>query len=131
MEVLILAFMTATQTFDLPPGLLRSICFVESSYRIHAVNKDDGDERSLGVCQIQLPRAKMLGFKGTEKELMTPVTNVHYAGKFLRKNLDRYSGDVVKAVAAYNSGTYKQGRNGHAVNVKYVTKVLKAWSTQK
>lgn len=130
MDLIILAFMGVTANFNLPPSLLSSLCYVESNHRVSAIHIDDGRENSIGICQLHTSTARMLGFKGTEKELMNPKTNIYYAGKFLRKNLDRYKGDIVKAVAAYNSGTYKE-KNGLAFNQNYVTLVFKAWSARK
>lgn len=124
-------FLSVTGTFSLPPGILSAVCWVESSHRINVVHKDDGKGSSLGTCQIKLPTARMLGFKGTEKELMIPKTNVYYGGRYLVRQLNRYEGDIVKAVAAYNSGTYRQTSNGQAKNQVYVSRVFKAWSTRR
>lgn len=131
MEVLILAFTVVTQTFNLPPGLLSALCHTESNHRTHVVNVGDGNGNSLGVCQVQILTAKTLGFKGTEKQLMDPTINVYYSGKYLRKQLNRYDGDIRKAVAAYNSGTYYESKKGFAVNQKYVNLVFRAWSARK
>src|ERR1019366_7045477 len=108
MTTLVIAFIVATQTYHLPKGLLNSLCFVESAHNIHAVHKDDGNGDSLGVCQVKLNTARMLGFTGTQKELMSAKTNIKYAAKYLSKQLDRYDGDSTKAIAAYNSGTFKR-----------------------
>lgn len=123
---IVLLFASATQTFNLPPKLIDSLCFVESSYRVRIVHKDDGKHNSVGVCQVQLPTARTLGYKGTEKGLLLPSVNIHYAAKYLRKQLDRYH-DVNKAVAAYNAGSYRT-KNGIAVNQAYIKKVKKTWN---
>ncbi len=126
-----MAFIGVTQTFSLPPGLLSAVCWTESSHRTQVVHKDDGNGTSLGVCQIKLSTARTLGFKGTEKELMAAKTNVYWAGRYLSKQLDRYHGDIVKAVAAYNAGSYREAGNGQAKNQKYLGKVFQAWSLRK
>ncbi len=128
MEALILAFTVATTTFSLPNGLLPALCFVESSHRTKVVHVDDGKENSLGVCQVQLSTARTLGFRGTATQLMDPKMNVKYAAKYLAKQLKRYSGNVPKAIAAYNSGTYRLNKKGLPINHKYVIKVLEEWS---
>ncbi len=128
---LLIAFMSATQAFDLPPGLRESICWVESRHKVTAVHFNDGGSDSLGVCQIKLPTASLLGFKGTKAELQVSTTNIYYAGKYLRKNLDRYDGDIRKAVAAYNAGKCRLNENGLIMNRKYVHKVFNAWTEKK
>lgn len=128
MTGLILVFATITQTFNLPDGLLSALCYVESGHDYQAVNINDGGSSSYGVCQIKLSTAQLLGFKGTEKSLRKPSTNIYYAGKYLRSQLNRYDNDITKAVAAYNAGTYKVNKRGLTRNIKYVNKVLLAWS---
>lgn len=124
-------FQTATTTFDLPPNLLSALCYVESSHNTTAVHHDDGKGASLGICQIKFPTAQLMGFKGTKKDLMLPANNIYYAGKYLKKQLSRYNGDVRKAVAAYNAGTYKENKQGININKLYVSRVFLAWLKNK
>lgn len=124
---LALVFVAATTTFNLPDNLLSSVCFVESSHKISAINKDDGNSPSLGICQIKLATARLLGFKGDSNRLMNPKINAYYAAKYLKKQLDRYKGDIIKAISSYNMGSYKQNSSGLPVNQQYVNKVFKAW----
>lgn len=132
MEVTALAmmFLTATQEFNLPEGMLSAICYVESGHRIHARHDDDGGSPSLGICEIKITTATMLGFTGTEKQLMRPKTNIHYAAKYLAYQIKRYK-DPMAAISAYNMGTYKEGENGFPRNQKYVNKVFSAWLEKK
>lgn len=122
-------FNITTVTLDLPPGLLSALCFVESSHKVNAIHKFDGTSHSMGVCQIKLATARLVGFKGTEAELMQPEINIAYAGKYLHRQLVRYKFDTVKAVAAYNSGTYKETPKKTPVNYLYVRKVMLAWES--
>lgn len=119
-------FMAATTTYHLPPGLLRALCFVESKGIPSAVHHDDGSQDSLGVCQVQHRTAKFMGFEGTEADLMLPAINIDYSARYLRYQLVRYHGDVLKAVSAYNVGSYRAGEDGLPVNRGYVAKVLLA-----
>lgn len=123
-----LLFLTATNTFYLPPGLLSALCWVESNHKPAAINQYDGGSPSYGLCQIKLETAKMVGYRGSEKQLLNPKTNVFWAAKYLKKQLDRYGEDPRKAVAAYNAGTHKTNKKGEIRNVKYVNKVFKAWA---
>lgn len=120
-------FSFVSQTFSLPPGLLQSLCFVESGYNPNAINQFDGGSPSVGVCQMKLTTARTLGFKGSEAELRKPKVNIYYAGKYLSKQINRYGGNVHKGVAAYNSGSHKVNKQGLTVNRLYVGKVLIAW----
>lgn len=124
---LALLFATATQTFELPDGLLSAVCFYESSHRVNVVRHNDGKSSSIGVCQVKLATAQMLGFKGTAEQLKQPQYNVYYAAKYMRKQLDRYDWHLDKAIAAYNSGTFKAGKSTFAANQSYVDNVLKCW----
>jgi len=120
-------FISVTQANSLPPGLLSSLCYVESKHDIHAIHHDDGNSDSLGICQIKLQTAKELGFKGSKADLMKPENNIKYAGKYLRKQLARYKNNSPMAVSAYNMGTFKPGKV-FAANQTYVDRVFKAWA---
>lgn len=125
---LLLMFSTATNQYQLPSGLLASLCYVESRHNPKAINPDDGKSSSLGVCQIKLETAKLMGFKGSVKELMDPKVNIKYAAKYLKKQIDRYDGDIPKAVAAYNAGSYRENKKKVAINSAYVKKVFAQWA---
>lgn len=114
--------MTASQQNNLPSGLLQSVCEIESGLNIKAIHHHDGKGDSLGICQIKLATAQMLGFKGTAKELMKPETNIAYAGLYLSRQLKRYNGDVDKALVAYN-----QGSTNGLTSSKYSIRVLKQY----
>lgn len=131
MESLALIFAAMTVTFELPPGLNSAVCFVESSHVTSVVHTNDGGSDSIGVCQIKLATARLLGFKGSAKALRNPHTNIHYASKYLHSQLRRYHGDIYKAVSAYNAGTHRMRESGLACNHKYVTKVFQAWGEEK
>lgn len=121
MGYLTILFMSTTMQLNLPPGLLSSVCFVESSHRISAIHKDDGPEDSLGICQLHYSTAKWMGFKGTPQQLMEPHNNILYAGKYLKYQLNRYKA-VNKAVIAYNFGNAKS-----FTTTKYQVKVFNKW----
>ncbi len=128
---ILLLFFNITAQLELPPGLLSALCWVESNHKVTAINAQDGGSASYGVCQIKLDTARMLGYKGTVKTLKEPAVNVYWAGRYLKYQLDRYSGDPRKAVAAYNAGTHRVNKKGLIKNRKYVEKVFKAWARYK
>jgi soluble lytic murein transglycosylase-like protein len=109
--------------FNLPPGLLQSVCYTESRYNINAVHHDDGNGDSLGVCQIKFKTAKWLGFKGTAQQLMNPKTNIYYAAKYIRYNINRYR-NAARAVIAYNLG-----HAGALTSTNYQRTVFKVWTS--
>lgn len=122
------ALLTASGFFGLPDGLLSAVCWVESKHQVSAINAHDNGSPSIGLCQLKLETARGLGYRGTAKTLRQDAgINSFYAGKYLRRQLERYDGDIIKAVAAYNSGTYHLGRHGKPRNLKYVNRVLKCW----
>lgn len=124
---LLLTFATISQTFSLPPGLLESVCYVESKHDIFAFNSNDGGSNSVGICQVKLSTARSLGYTGNERKLRDPAVNIFYAGKYLSFQLNRYHGKVHKAVAAYNAGRYCRNEKGGIKNYKYVDKVISHW----
>lgn len=96
-------FIAASTQFHLPPRLLSSLCRAESNHNVRAINKDDGDGDSIGICQIKLTTAKDMGFRGSEQELYDPKTNIFYAAKYLRRQI-RTCGTIFGGVEAYNLG---------------------------
>lgn len=125
---LALFFITTSSALGLPQGLLSAMCWAESGHRPSAVHHDDGNGDSLGICQIKIATAKLMGFTGTRDQLMDPMVNIKYAAKYLRKQLKRYSGNSPMAVSAYNAGTFVPGVENFAKNQRYVDMVFKAWA---
>src|ERR1019366_248284 len=125
MGYLTILFTTIGVKYAIPSNLLSSLCYVESRHNISAIHHDDGDMNSVGVCQVKLKTARDFGFKGTEKQLMNPKTNITYAAKYLSHQLKRYHGQVNKAVIAYN-----QGHAGNLETTKYQIKVFNQWQNQ-
>lgn len=58
---------------------------------------------------------------------MDPKTNLLYAGKYLKLQLDRYDGNTQCGLSAYNGGKCLKAKDGHIINIRYVRKVLLAW----
>jgi len=119
---LMLIFMAASNQNHLPPGLLESVCIIESNLNPTAIHHHDGNGDSLGICQIKYNTAKSLGFKGTEKDLMDPKTNIQYAAKYLAHQIHRYHGNIQKGLIAYNQGSAKD-----LTRSKYSDKVIKVY----
>ena len=100
--------------FELPVGLLVSICAQESGWR----NGITGAAGEVGICQIKMATAKMVcvNCKNLEEMLQNPYTNLMLAAMYLSFIKDNISGDPDVMAAAYNGG------HAHAV-VKYMAQV--------
>lgn len=136
-DILIALFMSVSATFNLPPGLLSAVCYKESHHVVSAMHPHDGKgpkaTTSVGTCQIKADTARIVGFHGSERALRDPSMNIFYAGKYLRHQLDlpELNGDLRKAVAAYNTGTYYEDASGSPINQAYVKDVFRYWSEDK
>jgi soluble lytic murein transglycosylase len=89
---------------DLDPFLIAAVIYAESRFR-------DQTSRTgaKGLMQIQPDTARFIARRsgGTEFELRdlgTPQINIQYGSYYLRYLLDRYGGNEVLAIAAYNGG---------------------------
>lgn len=97
------------------PAIIIAMIYKESSYR--ADNVGDGGN-SIGLMQIQprwhSGRMERLGCE----DLYDPFQNVTVGIDYLAEMLDRYDGDIEKALVAYNQGSFK------GTVTKYATAVL-------
>lgn len=80
----------------LDPQLLRSMVWVESGYSPTAKSPMG----ATGLLQVMPETARVYG----AKDLNDPAQVMEAGAKYLRFLLDRYQGDVKKAVTAYNCG---------------------------
>jgi hypothetical protein len=86
----------SAQKNALTPDLLRAVIQRESAGRPCAVSRAG----AMGLMQIMPGTAEHLGLM----EPFDPVQNVAAGGRYLRELLDRYGGDLFRALAAYNAG---------------------------
>jgi soluble lytic murein transglycosylase-like protein len=86
--------------YGLPPALVDAVMAVESHYN-SAVIGNDGE---IGLMQVMLPTARMLGFTGTEAELADPSTNIHYGVKYLAGAWRLAGEDLCTATMKYRAG---------------------------
>lgn len=86
----------AANRFDVSPALVDAIAHTESHYRQKAVSSAGAS----GVMQLMPLTAKALGVVDPQDA----VANIHGGTAYLRQLLDRYDGDVLCAIAAYNAG---------------------------
>lgn len=93
------------------PDLIRALIWQESSgnanNKVYEGKPSWYNGKSLysyGLCGITLPAAQDMGYRGREEDLIKPDINIKYAVKYLRYQIDRYSGNVSKGLVAYNAG---------------------------
>jgi soluble lytic murein transglycosylase len=89
---------------DLDPALIASVIYGESKFR-----DQTSSAGAKGLMQILPATARFVARKsgGTEfaeGDLADPQINISYGCWYLRYLLDRYKGNTVAAVAAYNAG---------------------------
>ena len=99
---------------NIDPAIVMAMAFCESSYDASATG-DDGN--SFGLLQVQpywhQERMDKLGIT----DLFDPYQNVTVALDYLAEQLDRYDGDMAKALVAYNAGHFKGTVTTYAKNV--------------
>lgn len=129
----LIATLTSVATkVGVSPGLLIAICTVETNLRNVDVPRD-GVTTSYGVCQVKLETAHFMGkvhgkkkvLAYTEKDMRQVEKNAKVAALYLKYQINRYDGNLCKAVAAYNAGSFRESSRypGLPFNWKYLEKV--------
>lgn len=119
------ALVQAAKKGKVPYEVLRAICRTESNLKADAFVFNDGGENNhaFGMCQVLRKTAEKFRIKDAgcsrnfadpslklkrtynQCKLFSPRVNALIAARYLRSQIDRYQGDVVKAVASYNAGS--------------------------
>jgi soluble lytic murein transglycosylase-like protein len=81
--------------FDLSPTLIEALVWQESRWRANAVSHAG----ARGLAQLMPGTARYLGVNPDD-----PFANLEGGARYLREQLDRFDGDLEKALAAYNAG---------------------------
>lgn len=93
-------FETTARAHKLPVALLLAVAKGESNFKARAVSH----KNAVGVMQILWPgTAKDLGIH-SKRQLYDPCTNIQAGGTYLAWLLERYDGNLTRALAAYNYG---------------------------
>jgi soluble lytic murein transglycosylase-like protein len=83
-----------------PPALVDAVMAVESRYNPAVIGMDG----EIGLMQVMLPTARMLGFTGTTEQLALPEVNIHYGAKYLAGAWRLAGGDLCTATMKYRAG---------------------------
>ena len=81
--------------FDLSPTLIEALVWQESRWRHGAVSPKGAQ----GLAQLMPGTARELGVDPSD-----PFANLEGGARYLRQQIDRFDGDLEKALAAYNAG---------------------------
>ena len=95
--------------FDLSPSLLEALVWQESRWQENAVSPVGAQ----GLAQLMPGTARYLGVDSRD-----PFQNLEGGARYLREQLDRFDGDLEKALAAYNAGPGRVERAGGIPNIR-------------
>ena len=99
---------------NLDPAMIAAVIYAESRFR-----DQESHAGALGLMQITPQTAHVIehlsgGTTFVTSDLSDPQINISYGSYYLRYLLDRYDGNEVAALAAYNAGTGNVDRWGGA-----------------
>jgi soluble lytic murein transglycosylase-like protein len=110
----------ASQLYQLPEAFIRSIMLVESNFFADAISSAG----AMGLMQLMPGTALSMGVL----DAFDPRQNVLGGTRYLRVLANRFNGDLVLTVAAYNAGEFAveryRGVPPYAETRRYVRRVL-------
>jgi soluble lytic murein transglycosylase-like protein len=86
----------ASRRYQLPESLIRAVIHTESNYFVNAVSSAG----AIGLMQLMPRTAQSLGVQ----KPFDPEQNIYGGSRYLRLLANRYQGDMVLVLAAYNAG---------------------------
>lgn len=118
-------FRHEADVYDVDQELIMAVSRTESSFQRYIASRMG----AVGMMQIMPKTAIAYGI--TEKQLLDPHVNVEFGTRYVRDRLWIYSGDIIKALSAYNQGTKKVNsgtyKTGYAEKCVYNEDILDAW----
>ena len=117
----------ASEKHGVDSDFIRSVIRQESAGNAHAVSPAG----ARGLMQLMPGTASQLGVNDS----FSPEQNVHGGARYLRELLERYNGDAIKALAAYNAGperwTAINGVPPYRETQLYVQRVVRDYNKKK
>jgi soluble lytic murein transglycosylase-like protein len=107
----------ATQ-YGLPEALAHAVVQVESNFRPDVT----GAAGEIGLMQLKLSTARMMGYEGSAKDLYDPETNIKYGMKYLAKAHELGGGTTCGTILKYNAGHAAKRMN--PISANYCEKVV-------
>lgn len=105
--------------FDLSPSLIEAMVWQESRWNANAVSPVGAQ----GLAQLMPGTARDLGVDPRD-----PFANLEGGARYLREQIDRFDGDLEKALAAYNAGPGRVERAGGIPRIRetqlYVASIM-------
>ncbi len=105
--------------YDLSPALIEAVVWQESRWRANAVSPAG----ARGLAQLMPGTARDLGVNPDD-----PIANLEGGARYLREQLDRFDGDLERALAAYNAGPGRVLRAGGIPRIRetqvYVSSIM-------
>lgn len=112
--------------YNLPPRLIESVARQESAFNPRAVSPMGAQ----GIMQLMPSTQRDLGVTNP----FDPAQSLDGGARYLRMMLDRFGGDLTKALAAYNAGPQRveqyHGVPPFAETQGYVTRILSDLETE-
>jgi len=119
------AITDASSQYSISTALIRSIITTESCFKPNVVSP----QGATGLMQLMPATAKRFGIVN----LTNPTDNIQAGARYLRYLLDRYQGNVVSTIAAYNAGEgavkrFKGEVPAYKETKKYVERVMSLYN---
>lgn len=95
--------------YDLSPALIEALVWQESRWHAGALSP----KGARGLAQLMPGTARYLGVDAND-----PYANLEGGARYLREQLNRFDGDLEKALAAYNAGPGRVERAGGVPRIR-------------
>lgn len=96
-----------SRKYNLDPNLVAGIMQQESGFKANATSHCG----AMGLMQLMPGTAKLMGVNNA----YDPEQNIEGGAKYLRQMLDKFDGNVILALAAYNAGPHNVEKYGNRV----------------